>query len=115
MADNGSAFPKSGAASFPAITLAVLNKSDPGRAVRIVLNSEHLRFQPAFAPFEIDLAIMLFMTATDVARSQSAKMITAAGLFLRLQQTLCRPRFRNFVESRERLESQRRSKWAKRF
>jgi hypothetical protein len=58
---------------------------------------------------------MLFMTATDVARSHPAKMIAAAGLFLRLQQTLRRPRFRNFVESRERLESQRGSKWAKRF
>jgi hypothetical protein len=58
---------------------------------------------------------MLLMTATDMARSQSAKMIAAAGLFLRLQQTLCRPRFRNFVESRERLESQRGSKWAEGF
>jgi hypothetical protein len=58
---------------------------------------------------------MLFMTTTDVARSQSAKMIAAAGLFLRLQQTLRRSRFRNFIESRERLESQRRSKWAERF
>ena len=58
---------------------------------------------------------MLFMTATDVARSQSAKMIAATGLFLRFQTTLRRPRFRNFVESRERLESQRRSKWAEGF
>src|SRR5437764_396191 len=42
-------------------------------------------------------------------------MITTAGLFLRLEQTLRRSRFRNFVKSRQRLESQRRRKWAKRF
>src|SRR5438094_7887061 len=58
---------------------------------------------------------MLLVPAADVTGSQPTKMITAAGLFLRLQQTLRRSRFRNFVESRQRLESQRRSKWAKRF
>src|SRR6266487_6325204 len=95
--------------------IAVLDKSDAGRAVGIVLDSQDFRLHPAFAPFEIDLAIMLFVTAADVARSQPPEMITTAGLFLRLEQTLRRSRFRNFIESWERLESQRRSKWAKRL
>src|SRR5207248_10055409 len=58
---------------------------------------------------------MLLVPAADVTGSQPTKMITAAGLLLRLQQTLRRSRFCNFIESRERLESQRRSKWAERF
>src|SRR5438067_13287327 len=58
---------------------------------------------------------MLLVPAADVTGSQPTKMITTAGLFLRLQQALRRSRFRHFIESRERLESQRRSKWAERF
>ena len=39
-------------------------------------------------------------------------LIAAAGLLLRLEQTLCGFDLRDLVESRERLESQRRSEWA---
>jgi len=67
------------------------------------------------SPFEIDFAIMLLVTATDVTGSQPPKMITTAGLFLRLEQALRRSRFRNFIESRKRLKAERRGEWAKRF
>jgi hypothetical protein len=55
---------------------------------------------------------MVFVTAADVARGQPAEMIPAARFLLRLKQTLRRPCFRNFIESGQRFEPQRRSKWA---
>src|SRR6185369_11651611 len=56
------------------------------------------------APFEIDLAIFLLVTATDVARRQSSVVIPSSGPPLNFRQPLMRLRFRDFDESRRRLE-----------
>src|SRR6516162_4662884 len=43
-----------------------LNKSDARRAIRVVFNADHFRGHTVFTTFEIDLAIMLLVTAADV-------------------------------------------------
>ena len=90
--------PRSGGASSPAITFAptrqsirrenvtqlairIFNKSDARGAIRVVLDRGHFCGDAAFAPFEINLAIFLFMTAADVTRSQPAVVIAAAAVF----------------------------------
>ena len=73
------------------LAVAVLNKSNSRRTVRIVLNRENIRGHAVFAPSEIDLPVILFVAAADVTRSQSAKIISTARFLFRLDQTPCRP------------------------
>jgi len=62
-------------------------------------------------PFKIDFAVFLLVTAADMPRRETAKMIAAAGLLFRLKQTLRRLPLRDFVKSRKRLKTLRRRKW----
>ena len=47
--------------------IAVLNKSDSGRAIGIVFDADYFRGYAMFPALEINLAIMLFVTAANVA------------------------------------------------
>src|SRR5262249_39136102 len=87
------------------LAIAVLNKSNSRRAVGIVLDAHHFGRHPVFTAFEINLAIMLFVTAPDVTRSQSAVVVPAPGFPLRLEQTPLRTPFRDFIKSRRLLET----------
>src|ERR1041385_5325074 len=95
--------------------IAIFNKSDASRAVRIVFDPEHFSRHAALAPFEIDLAVMLFVAAADVARGQPAENISAATFLLRLEQRLLRGCLGDFIEGGQLLESQNRSEWTKTF
>ena len=44
----------------------IFDESNPRRAVRIILDTDNLRRNTAFAPLEIHFAIFLFMTAANV-------------------------------------------------
>src|SRR4029077_5197228 len=97
------------------LPVGIFNQRNSGGAVRVVLNPDYLRGSGAFAPFEIDLAILLFVAAADMARRESSKVIAAAGFLFRCDETLCRPPLRDFVETRQRFEPKRRCKRAKIF
>ena len=43
----------------------------------------------ALAPFEIDLAVFLLVTAADVTRGQPAVIVAAAAFLLRLESDSC--------------------------
>ena len=92
--------------------VGVFNKSDPGGAVRIVLNAEHFRSYTVLSPFEIDLAIILFVSAANVTRRKPSIIIAAAGLFLWLNKTFGRLPLRDLLESGERLKAKSRREWA---
>src|SRR6202165_260860 len=113
--DSGGNQKTDGRENVTQLAVRIFNKSDAGGPVRVVFNRENFRGHTAFAPFEIDLAISLFVPAPDVTRSQPAVVVTAAGSFLRLDQTLGRLPFRDLLESRKRLKAQRRGEWAKAF
>src|SRR4051812_44277885 len=68
-----------------------------------------------FASSEINLPILLLVAAADVARRQPAIVVPAAASLFYFNETLMRLRFRDFGESRKRLEPERRSKWTKTF
>src|SRR5215831_11779413 len=57
----------------------------------------------------------MFVAAADVSRRQPAIVVAAAGFFLRLEQASFRAPLRDFIESRQRLETQRRRQRAKFF
>src|SRR5262249_49024625 len=88
--------------------IGILDKSYAGRAVRIVLDPHNLRWDTALAPLEIDLSIFLFVTAANVPRCEPAVVVATAGLFLRLDEAPFTAPLRDFIESRQRLETQRR-------
>ena len=76
--------------------------------------ADHFRGHAAFPAFEIDLAIFLFVTAADVTRSQTAVVIAAAASSSSARSDSSAGfALRDFLESRKRLEAQRRSEWAK--
>jgi hypothetical protein len=60
------------------------------------------------APFEIDLAIFVFVAAADMSRCQPTAVIATAAFFLRLKKALFRAPLCNFIERRQRLEALRR-------
>src|SRR5262249_22010107 len=82
------------------LAVGVFNKSYSRRAVRVVLDSDYFRGDAVLAAFEIDFAVMLFVSAADVARSHSAVIVAATGFFLRLEQALRRSPLCDFVEGR---------------
>src|SRR5204863_2916146 len=86
-------------------TVRVLNKSDAGGPIRIVLDRGHFSSDAMLPAFEVNLAIFLFMSATDVPGGQPAVVIPAAGSLLHLDQVLMRLRFRNLLNSRQRRET----------
>src|SRR6266705_4042089 len=93
--------------------IRIFNKRDPRGPIRVVLYCRHFGCAVALATFEIHFAIFLFMSAPNVARSESAVVIAAAASFLRLDKILLWLRLRDLVKRRNRLESQRRCKWTK--
>src|SRR5947207_13711020 len=97
------------------LAIRIFNKSDSRGTVRIILNPDYFRGDAMLAPFEIDLAILLLMTAADVARCEPSKAIASAGFLFRLDETFCRSPLRDFPETRKRFEAQRRRKRAKIF
>jgi len=90
------------------LAIRVFNESDARRTVRIVLDPHHLSDDSALAPYEIDLAIFLFVTTADVPRCEPAKIVTAAAFFLWLNEALRWAPLRDFIEARQRFEPQRR-------
>src|SRR5205807_6021245 len=80
-----------------------------------VLDRSYFSSDAVLPAFEVDLAVFLFMSAADVARSEPAVVVPAAAPFLYLDETLVRLRFRDLSESRKRLETERGSEWAKTF
>ena len=48
------------------LAIRIFNESNAGGAVRIVLDPDNLRRNTTLAPFEIDFAIFLLVTAADV-------------------------------------------------
>ena len=64
------------------------------------------------APFEINFAIFLFVTAADMPRCEPAVIIAAAGFFLLFHQAPSRSPLGDFIEARQRLEAQSRRKGA---
>jgi len=90
------------------LPIGISNEGDAGAAVRVVLDSDYFRGNPAFLPLEINLALFLFVTAADMTRGQTTESIATAGLLLWLNQAFFRRPFCDLIESRQRLETQRR-------
>src|SRR5262249_57245260 len=95
--------------------MGVFDERNARRAIRIVRDPDHFRRDPVLATLEINLAIFVFVTTADVSRCQPTVLIAAAGFFLGLNKALFRAPFRNLIERRQRLETQRRREWAKFF
>src|SRR5581483_9102838 len=57
------------------------------------------------AALEINLAVMLFVSAADMTRGQPAVVIAAPGFFLWFEQAPMRTGFRNLIEGRRLLET----------
>src|SRR5215470_13474438 len=88
------------------LAIAVLEKSNSGRPIWIVFDRHHVGDHSALAAFEIHLAILLLVTAADVARSQTTIIIPATGFLFRLGQALDRLELGYSAKSREGLEAQ---------
>src|SRR4029077_8784440 len=61
------------------LAIGIFNKSNTRGAVWIIFDSEHFRRDALLAPFKIDFAVFLLVTAADMPRRETAKMITATG------------------------------------
>src|SRR5260370_42129493 len=61
------------------------------------------------------MPIFLLLAAAEVRLCESSKVFATAGFLFRRDETLCRSRLRDFIETRERLEPKRRRKRAKIF
>src|SRR5437763_5244660 len=88
--------------------IRVLNESDARRAVWIVFDSYNFCGDPALASRKINLAIFLFVPAADMPRSEPPVAVATAAFFLRLHKPPLRPPLCDFIESRQRLEAERR-------
>src|SRR5690606_14153755 len=73
--------------------IRVQNQRDVGRTIRIVFDTLHFRRDTIFIAFEIDDAIVLTMTTTDVTRGDVAVVVTAGRLGLRFHQASKRAAF----------------------
>lgn len=87
------------------LPIHILDQSNPCRAIRVIFDPDDLGLDAALSSFEIYFAVMLFVAAADVTRSQPAKMIPAATFLFRLQKALGRSRLCNLLKGRERLET----------
>jgi hypothetical protein len=94
------------------LAIRIFNKGNARGPIRVVLDSDYFGGDTVLAPFEIDFAIFLFMTAADMPGCEPAVIIATAGFFLRLNQALGRPPLCDFIEARQRLEAQSRRKRA---
>ncbi len=96
------------------LAIRVLNKSDARGAIRIVLDRGYFSDDAVLPALEIDLAILLLVATADVARSQSTVVVSAADRFFGSMRLFCRlRRLGDLLESRKRLETQRRREWTK--
>ena len=95
------------------LAVGIFDQSNARRTVRIVFDADDFRGDAMLAAFEIHLAILLLVPATDVTRSQPAIVVPAAAAFFDFGQRLVRLRLRDLLESRKLLETQRRGEWTK--
>ena len=72
------------------LAVRVVEQGDARGAVRIVLDRGDLRRNAALVALEVDVAVLLLVTAADEARGDAALGVAAAGLRLALGQRLLR-------------------------
>src|SRR5262249_2555033 len=88
--------------------ISVFDQGNARRAIRVVLDSNDFCRDTMLASFKIDLAILVFVTATDMSRCQSTVVVATAASFLRIKKALFRTPLRNFIKRRQRFEALRR-------
>src|SRR5687767_9141391 len=95
------------------LSILILQKSEAGRADRIILDRGNGRFDAMLVAFEIDDADFLFVPATNATRRHASVMITATRLLADLDEALLRLRLRDLVVRRDRDVSRRRRQRSK--
>src|SRR6185369_10765234 len=92
-----------------ALFVGVFDERDAAGAVRIILDADD-RGLAGLLALEVDDAVLLLVTAANVAGGDAAVVVAAAGLVLGLQQVLLRlaaTALGQFLEVGQRLEAVR--------
>ena len=72
------------------LTVAIIQKSDPGRSVRVVLNGRHFGRNVRLVAAKIDHPVLPLVAAADVARRNAPVVVASARSPDRLQKTFDR-------------------------
>src|SRR5687767_2459531 len=100
-----------GAQDVALLAVGIVQQGDPGVAVRVVLDAGDLGRDPVLRPLEVDDAVLLFVTAADVAGREPAVDVAAAGVGFRPHQRLLRLVGRDLGEVGDGLEPAPRTGW----
>ena len=72
------------------LSVVIVEQGDVGCAVGIVFDRGHFRWDVLFVSLEIDQAIKLFVSTTDMTGSDMAVMVTTAGTLFSNQKAFLR-------------------------